>query len=299
MSEAVRARGLDTAELFHSSDINEVANWAATRDSWPVVVKPARSVASDNVHLCDSREDVVRAGEKIIGRKNALDLVNTTVLVQEYLDGAEYIVDTVSLEGHHKVTAFWAYHRTATNFSRIGYDTMTLLPYDGEVQESLRRYAFHVLDALGIQFGPAHCELMWCEGGPVLVEVGARLTTGLNAVLSGICGSICQVGETVDVMLAPERFLEFSKDKLTLVKRASNVFLLRKRPGRLVRVRRKNDLRQLKTLYRLSMSVTPGDVLPAVLGTVTLVHENTDAIMEDISAIRELEENGLFEVENE
>jgi len=298
MSEMVRAHGLDTADVFQSEDIQEVANWAVARNSWPVILKPVCSVASDNIHLCESKKDVIRAGVKIIGKKNVLDLINRAALAQGYLHGTEYIVDTVSLEGHHKVTAFWAYHRSVAKFSRIGYDTMTLLPFEGEVQESLRRYAFDVLDALGIQFGPAHTELMWCENKPILVEIGARLTTGLNAVLSGICGSICQLNETVDVILAPDRFHDFSKDKLTFKKRASNVFLVRQRPGRLVRVRRENELRQLKTLYRLSLSVTPGEPLPAVLGTVTLVNESMDEIKEDILRIRELEQNGLFELEH-
>jgi hypothetical protein len=45
---------------------------------------------------------------------------------------------------------------------------MTLLPYDRERQEALQSYAFKVFDALTIDFGPAHRELMWVDGQPVL-----------------------------------------------------------------------------------------------------------------------------------
>ncbi len=296
MSETVRARGLRTAEAFQSSNVREVAAWAATRNAWPVVVKPVCSVASDNIHLCESEEEVLQAATKIVGKKNSLDLINTTALAQEYLHGTEFIVDTVSLGGRHKVTAFWEYHRSTAEFSRMGYDSMTLLPFQGQIQQSLQSFAFDVLDALGIKFGPAHTELMWCDGEPILVEMGARLTTGLNAVLSGICGGICQLEEAVDVMLAPDRFLDFAKDQLSLRKRAANVFLVRKREGRLMKVGRENELRRLKTLYRLSLSVNAGEILPPILGTVTLVDESMEAIREDMSRIRELEENGLFEL---
>jgi hypothetical protein len=296
MSETVRAYGLDTADVFQSPSISDVAAWATARNAWPVIVKPVCSVASDNIHLCDSKEEVLRAATKILDKRNSLDLINKTVLAQEYLHGTEYIVDTVSLDGRHKVTAYWAYHRSTAEFSRIGYDSMTLLPFEGELQESLRRYTFEVLNSLGVRFGPAHTEVMWCDGKPILVETGARLTTGLNAVLSGMCGGICQLDETVDVMLAPDRFLDFGKDKLALARRAANVFLVRKREGRLVKVLREADLRRLKTLYRLSLSVNPGEMLPSILGTVTLMHESIEAITEDMSKIREIEENGLFEL---
>ena len=38
-----------------------------------------------------------------MGKTNVLGLVNECVLVQEYLEGEEYVVDMVSREGEHKV----------------------------------------------------------------------------------------------------------------------------------------------------------------------------------------------------
>jgi biotin carboxylase len=299
MSHAVRRRGLRTAEVFRSNDPNEVKAWAASRKSWPVVVKPICSAASDNVHLCESEDDIFHAAAEIIGKTNGLGLVNDSVLAQEYLQGTEYVVDTVSLDGRHKVTALWIYERSGNRTPAIGYDTMSLIPYDGPRQDTLSRYAFDVLDALCIRFGPAHCELMWCDGEPILVEIGARLTAGVNAALSGICGGISQLKETVQALLDPAQFHDFSRDQRTLVKHAANVFLLRGKPGRLRRVRREKELRQLKTLYRLSLSMTPGELLSPVAGMVTLVHADSSAIREDIAEIRNLEKQGLFEVEND
>ena len=112
---------------------------------------------------------------------------------------------------------------------------MTLLPYTGELQEALRSYAFEVLDALAIRFGPAHCELMWVDGTPVLVEVGARLSAGSNAVLSRVCGGVCQLDETVEAILAPDRFLATLNNQPRLQRRAVNVFLSPQRQGRLAR----------------------------------------------------------------
>lgn len=297
MSEAVRKSGLQTAGVFRSKNPHELKNWATSRNFWPVVVKPISSVASDDVHLCESGDDVLGAAAEIIGKKNVLGIVNQEALLQDYLEGQEYVVDSVSLDGHHKVTAFWAYRKDRRRTRSTGYDAMTLLPYNGQRQEALARYAVGVLDALGIRFGPAHCELMWCGAGPVLVEVGARLSAGLNAELSEICGCLSQLGETVKTVLDPKEFYDTGKDLKILKKHAANVFFHREKQGRLRSVRRENELRQLKTLYRLSLGAKAGELLPPVLGMVTLVHKDLSEVEKDIEEIRALEEDGLFDVE--
>jgi len=35
--------------------------------------------------------------------------VNDSAVVQEYLQGTEYVVDTISRNGEHKLVALWAY----------------------------------------------------------------------------------------------------------------------------------------------------------------------------------------------
>lgn len=35
--------------------------------------------------------------------------------VQEYLQGTEYVVDSVSYDGEHRVTAFWKYDKRRAN----------------------------------------------------------------------------------------------------------------------------------------------------------------------------------------
>ena len=61
-----------------------------------VVVKPARGAASGDVYVCRGEEEVKTAFEKIKGSPKYGGGVNEEVLVQEYLEGQEYAVDTVS-----------------------------------------------------------------------------------------------------------------------------------------------------------------------------------------------------------
>jgi hypothetical protein len=156
-----------------------------------------------------------------------------------------------------------------------------------------------VLDALAIDFGPAHCELMWVDGEPVLVEVAARMSGGINALLSGICGGISQLDETVNILLEPERFLATLDEKPRLQRRAVNLFLVPRRRGRLIRVRGLDEIQRLPTLHSASVGAQPGDMLKRVAGVVTLIDADIHSIERDVGVIRALEHEGMFEVEGE
>ena len=298
MVETVRKHGLRVPVQFRSNKVDEIIDWIQCTLDWPVIIKPAKSVASDNVHYCSCNDEVRRASEAILSEDDVLGVKNNVVLVQEFLDGTEYVVDSVSYGGQKKTTAFWQYSRPADRQTSVSYDAMTLIPYSGERQTALQSYAFKVLDALAIQFGPAHCELMWTNGEPVLIEVGARLTAGINAMLSRMCGGICQLDETIDMILEPERFLASVDEQPALSKRAANVFLIPPRRGRLLRMRGLEEIRCLPTLHSMSPGAKPGTTVKRVAGLVTLIDEDIQAIENDVRTIRKLVRNGLFEIED-
>ena len=201
MGEAVRSHGLRTPAQFHSPELDELQAWARDQARWPVVAKPLRSVASDSVAVCRTDAELGRAHAAIAARTNVLGRRNESVLVQEFVDGPEYVVDTVSHAGHHRVAALWRYHRPAAGLAPgVFYDAIELLPYEGERQRSLLEYAGRVLDALEIRYGPAHTEMIWAGDGPVLVETGARLSAGNNATISGLCGGPCALDLTVEAL---------------------------------------------------------------------------------------------------
>lgn len=298
MAEAVSRHGLRTARQFLSDDIEAIVEWTDSTLNWPVILKPPKSVASDGVSCCRSIAELRAAAQGILSATNALGSRNPAVLVQEFLAGTEYVVDTVSYAGKPLISAFWQYHRPAAAAADefVCYDAMTLLPYAGERQDILGDYVFRVLEALQIRNGPAHCELMWVDDEPVLIEIAARLPAGINCLLAGLCGGISQLDATADTLLAPDRFLQTLAIRPQLQRRAANVFLLPRRTGRLLRVHGLDVIRQLPTLHSYSISSTPGEPLYRVAGLVTLVAADIRAIERDIGVIHALERDGMFEV---
>ena len=179
-----------------------------------VVVKPVRGCASDDVFLCDNLEAVRSAyqiikGSTVLGSPTKK---HDSVLVQEYAVGQEYAIDTVSKNGKLKIAAVWKYDKRpqpptidqenleANRFS-ANDETRSSNDEIGRVHQSARQvyyatklyddeenndedngpllpviyeYLDDCLNALGIQWGITHSELIITSEGPRLVEVNCR-----------------------------------------------------------------------------------------------------------------------------
>ncbi len=155
--------------------------WVEQGGHWPAVLKPRRAKGSDGVHLCASPEEMSRAFHAVHDQVDRLGFRNETVLVQEFLVGREYVVDTVSHDGRHRLAALWAYGKPAP-----GFDTIGLLSTEGIAATGWGAWRTMLLAPL-----PCGCSMRWrsataraiCKvivdaDGPVLVEIGARLHGG-------------------------------------------------------------------------------------------------------------------------
>ena len=210
MGETIKAAGIRAVRQLRSSVWTEIESWVASWVPTPfkVIVKPLDSAGSDDVTLCTTMAEVEAAFHHIIGKVNGLGLVNNAVLVQEYLEGQEYVVDMVSRDGVHKVVALWAYDRRVANGGQFVCHGQNLLTMEDPYCEELVRYQSKVLTALGILNGPSHGEVKWCRGEPVLIEVGARCHGGEGAwvaVEDGVYG-FNQLDCSIDAYLNPDAF---------------------------------------------------------------------------------------------
>ena len=117
MGETIRKAGVRAVKQTIASDWEQAKEFLRewNPDPYKVIVKPNQSAGSDDVFLCNSEEDVKRGFDKINGAINGLGVVNEGVLIQEFLEGKEYVVDSVSRDGKHKVMAIWEYDKRHVN----------------------------------------------------------------------------------------------------------------------------------------------------------------------------------------
>ncbi len=135
------------------------------------IVKPLDGGGSVGVMACHSRGAVAEAL-----RRDFAD--SGTALVQEMINGTEYYVNTVTFNGRTVVTNVCRYDKVQVGDMRPVYvKAVSLSPAD-ETLSPMIRYVIEALDAVGLEIGPAHTEVMLDEKGPVLIEVNARLAGG-------------------------------------------------------------------------------------------------------------------------
>lgn len=175
MQEALRKSRLRAIKQNFAKSPEEVFNWMKNEDmEFPLILKPATGAASEGVRKCHNAEDVEHAfrAECASGKVNICGIQNAGLIAQEFLQGTEYVVDSISCgKGKHAVVAFWKYRKMPD----LTYEYARLIESSGEVQDSLRSYIAKVLDAVGIYYGASHAEVIMTNDGPCLVEVGARM----------------------------------------------------------------------------------------------------------------------------
>jgi ATP-grasp domain len=301
MVEAATKAGLRGARQLRTSDPDELREWHR-RLGGRAVVKPVRSAGGDGVAFCDTPEQSVQALQAITGGPNVFSERNDAVVAQEYLVGAEYIVNTVSRDGVHHVCEIWASSRLAVNGITDLSGACYLVPRRGEAQDELADYAGQVLDAVGIRHGPAHVELKLTPAGACLIEVGARLSGGDLPHYARQAMGESQLDCMVDAYVRPERFFARRGHEYRLERHFAWVAMISPFSGTLRRYRGLDEIRGLESFHAMWELVAPGQQLKLTVDDCTypvvinLMHEVQEVVMRDIGTIRYLDGAGFYEL---
>ncbi len=137
-----------------------------------IVVKPTRGAGTQGVLFCEGLEETLSAVRRLLTLAKDNEYLGD-ILMQERVIGKEYIVNTVSSQGKHRLVSMWQYNKIAMNGSNL-YENAESVNRLDLGHSRLIRYAYQVLDAIGIEWGAVHGEYIIDEQGPVLIEVNCR-----------------------------------------------------------------------------------------------------------------------------
>ncbi len=117
MGEQVRRSGVRAVKQANVTTWEQCELFLADLDPSPfqVIIKPVASAGSDGVYLCRSVEEVRSHFDELLGEVSHYGGLNRSLLLQEFLSGDEYVIDTVSLDGVHKCSAVWRYKKLPLN----------------------------------------------------------------------------------------------------------------------------------------------------------------------------------------
>nr|CCC95368.1 unnamed protein product [Trypanosoma congolense IL3000] len=221
MQRALRDHGLAHIRGLSGYDVEEMKGLMRKEDiPFPVIVKPVSGAGSEFVTLCYDENDIDVAFAVSQGVQTTQHTDAFHMLLQEYIDGPEYVVNVVSYMGVHVVSDLWKswkYPRTVTSsrirpsvekkllksFKMYGqgrmpvdYETTVLLydriefvhdlaklPEDSE-ERRVVAYTLRCLDALKMKQGCSHCEVR-VDYRPKSVNRGQPVLIELNARMLG------------------------------------------------------------------------------------------------------------------
>lgn len=307
MQKRLARRGLRHIRGRVVSSVEEAVEFYDRQSLKEVVIKPLYGYCSVGVRICLNKQEMVDNLTELFDMTNSYGDENDVLLIQERINGEEYIVNTVSCDGFHRVTTIWKYEKVRNSEGAILYDTVRTVDDLNIGEAELIEYAYDVADAIGIKYGPVHGEYMIDENGPVLIEVNCR-PCGAN-MSSEFLDKISGQHETdsiLDSYLNPDRFHEQRKKQYQLSASGGlKIFIVPDdiwaKSAPINNISSKLESYFDTTLHHIDdieLFIKTED-LNTSCGYVYLVHEDETIVNRDIEFLRSVEKNSFDLILNE
>ncbi|MCY6355336.1 ATP-grasp domain-containing protein [Clostridium sp. ZS2-4] len=215
LKEQFILNGVKTSQYLAINTEKDIDENTLEKVSFPLVVKPSSGMGSMGVIRVDDYQSLVKAvktvrefNEKNIDSLNRSNqIVDGKIIIEEYIDGKEYAVETFTVNGEVFILS-------------IGYKGYPIGPYfeesiylapaqlESNIINKMKENVRKAVLAANIKNGPAHVELrVNASGDSYILEIGARIggsgvshfivkeTTGINFI--ELCLKL-SLGEIID-----------------------------------------------------------------------------------------------------
>lgn len=260
-----------------------------------IVLKPTRGAGTQGVFFCEGLDETL----SVVRRQLALAQDNeymTDLLMQERIIGKEYIVNTVSCGGRHRLVSMWHYDKLQMNGSNIyNYGTSDTRLDVGHSR--LIHYAFSVLDAIGIEWGAVHGEYMIDERGPVLIEVNCRpMGASMSRQFMEAINGHHETDVHLDAYLNPAKFEQEARKPYRPKRKGAIKPLIVANDVNLQSAPVLQIVRHLKSFYSASLDRMSGDPdvshtrdLETAGGIIYLLSDNEQQVKDDLEFLHMIE----------
>lgn len=191
--------------------IKSLANLMEIREEiqFPCIVKPVDDSGSNGVLKCNDFETMIIHVEELLSiKKNVRNQKKTRiVLIEEFVKGDEYSVETFSYKGsHHLIGITKKSVANAPFFVESGH----VYPAPDIESEAIYEGTMEILNLVGWETGPAHIEIKMKDNKLFLVEFNGRLAGGMIPVLINYANGLDLVKEQVKAAAGIEPNLKSS-----------------------------------------------------------------------------------------
>lgn len=240
------------------------------------VLKPADNAASRGVKLVDAMDlDADKA-------KELWDFTSQysrggRVLAEEYMEGAEVSVESVTVNGiTHIITITDKKVTHVPYFVETGHTEPSRLSKDE--QEDIEKVALAAIKAVGIINGPSHTEIKVTKTGAKLVEIAARLggdfiTSRLVPLSSGVNLNECEL----DAVLGNEPSWK------RVITKGSAIRFIPAKEGRIDKIQGIDEAKAMPGVEEVVLYKKEGDIVPPL-------HSSSDRVGHVIATGKDADE---------
>jgi biotin carboxylase len=230
----------------------------------PIIVKPIRESGSLAVFRVRDQADVDVVAERFrsfddedwaVGELAFADSFNE-FLMEEFLDGPEISVETLSFDGRHVVIAVTDKEIGGPGFVEIGHSQPS--GHSAETLGEVTQLVTDFLDAVGLSNGPAHTEVKLTSRGPRIVESHNRIGGDRINELAEIAYGIDMERYALGIRFGAVEPLTTSPEP----RGGAAVRFLTPESGRVVEVTGVDAVRADPAFVDLQLAVGPGDAVP-------------------------------------
>jgi biotin carboxylase len=184
--QAANKYGCNTP-LFQVIELRQAKQISNSID-YPVVIKPVSLSASKGVIRADNPQQFMAACDTIdtiLSKTNSMEFERSHALIEAYLDGPEFAVDGLLINGQFHLLAIFDKPEPLTGpyFEETFYLTPTQLKKSD--QSALIEEVSRCCNAYGLEQGPIHAEARITNNGVFLIELAAR-------TIGGQCGQLIE-----------------------------------------------------------------------------------------------------------
>ncbi|WP_405977156.1 ATP-grasp domain-containing protein [Streptomyces sp. NBC_00158] len=255
MRGLLNARGVSAVRARRAETLGEVEPLLA-EFGLPAVVKPTNTAGSRGIALVRTPADLGEWTERV--KAGGFE---GPFIIEDYLEGPEFSVETLTAGGTHHVVGITAKQTTgAPGFVETGH--VHPAPLDPADAAAIRDTVTALLDLAGYAFGPAHTEVILTPAGPRIVESQARLGGDRIPLL-------VEVATGYDIEAAIFRGLAGEDVTAPAPHRYAAIGFFRLPAGRLESVEGLDELRARDHVHGVHFPYAPGDVLPRTTDSAT------------------------------
>lgn len=169
MREWLTPLGLSDVKYCLCNNVDEALEFWKMSNCKKMIMKPLDSSASRGVFSITSEEDIIKYFDESMEHNRK----GSAVLLEEYIDGVEFTVDGICIDGKHTTLAISKKKHYSDN-ENVAYELFFSYKDEAFNYDELRKLNDKIVEGAGLNFGMTHSEYKYSNGKFHLIEVAAR-----------------------------------------------------------------------------------------------------------------------------